>query len=111
MAIRLVKTMPWGNYKYNEFEIDGPNPYTSGGQVYTAAQLGLARIMGFSLSSAVTTSTQATFGALFGFLRAARLQQGSEDIRIVFTTTVAGGTESGAVDRSATQFRLSVWGN
>jgi len=110
MAIRLVKTMPWGNYKYNEFEIDGPNPYTAGGQVYTAAQLGLARICGFSLSSAVTTATQATFGATFGYLRAARQQIGSEDLRVVLCTTIAGGTESGAVDRSALQFRLSVWG-
>lgn len=110
MAIRLVRTMPWGTYKYNEYEIDGPNPYTVGGQVYTSAQLGLARIMGATVSSAVTTATQVPFGEVVWFLKASRFQIGSETLTIVICTTPAGGTESAAVDRSGVQFRVSVWG-
>lgn len=111
MAIRLVRTYDFGPYKVNELEIDGPNPYTVGGQVYLARQLGLGKIMGVSLSCSVTTATQAPAAALFPYLRAARQQNGSEVLTVVFTTTIAGGTQAGAVDLSAQQFRVTVWGN
>ena len=110
MAIKLIFTQPIGTWKHNRYQIDGPNPYTVGGEPFTAAQLGLSRILSANVQSSTTKATGLPAAALFAYLQPDRQNQGSNTIRIVFTTTIAGGTQAGAADLSAQQFYLDVFG-
>jgi hypothetical protein len=110
MAIKLVYTMPVGNMVEKLLQIDGPNPYTVGGQPYTANELYMGQILEARVSSAVTTATGVPTSALFAYLQPNREQQGSTTVYVVWTTTPAGGTEDGADDVSAQQFYMWVRG-
>lgn len=110
MAIQVVYEMPVGNMVEKLLQIDGPNPYTVGGQPYTAAQLFMGRILEARVSSATLKATEAADAALFCYLQPNRTQQGSDEVIVVWTTTPAGGTEEGANDLSSRQFYMWVRG-
>jgi hypothetical protein len=116
MAIvdRAKPVRHFGDLKVVSKDVDGPASYVQGtGTLLNASDFGLSVIEFFTIGNPVVTATQATTHYVDAWMinpNKGAAQQGSTQIRVLWSVFATGAEVAGAVNLSGQSFEITAFG-